>query len=136
MQTMAGREFEQMARQMRTMMDQIMQRQLSALGRGDTWTPAVNIYQVGGRIEICVELAGIDRQAIEVSVEPGRLTVRGHRHAPQPQHDEHEPMRVLAMEIDHGPFERVVSLPDEVNIAAVDAEQINGLLCIRLPLRK
>jgi HSP20 family protein len=132
----AGREFDQIARQMRSMMDQIMQRQLSALGRGDTWTPAVNVYHVGNRLEVCVELAGVDRQAIEVAVEPGRLTVRGRRHAPQPEHAEHEPIRALAMEIDHGNFERIVSLPDEVEIKNVDAQQVNGLLWVRLPLRK
>jgi len=41
----------------------------------------------------------------------------------------------LAMEIDHGPFQREIILPVEVDPNRVIAEQRNGLLWIYLPLR-
>ena len=43
-------------------------------------------------------------------------------------------MQVLAMEIDHGPFERHINLPLSVDRARVTAEQRNGLLWIHLPV--
>ena len=43
---------------------------------------------------------------------------------------------MIAMEIDYGPFEREVRLPDEVDVKKVHAEQKNGLLWIHLPLKK
>ncbi|MEZ6189908.1 MAG: Hsp20/alpha crystallin family protein [Phycisphaerales bacterium] len=36
-------------------------------------------------MHICVDLAGIDRDKIDVRIEPGRLTVSGVRHAPEPK---------------------------------------------------
>jgi HSP20 family molecular chaperone IbpA len=45
-------------------------------------------------------------------------------------------MRLLAMEIDYGPFEREVLLPDQVEINEAHAEQRNGLLWISLPIKQ
>ena len=42
---------------------------------------------------------------------------------------------VLAMEIDHGAFERQIKLPSTVDRTRVKAEQKNGLLWVHLPLR-
>ena len=44
--------------------------------------------------------------------------------------------RLLAMEIDYGPFIREVPLPAEVEILQAHAEQRNGLLWISLPLKQ
>ena len=44
-------------------------------------------------------------------------------------------MQVLAMEIDHGSFERQIKLPSTVDRKQVTAEQKNGLLWVYLPLR-
>jgi HSP20 family molecular chaperone IbpA len=45
-------------------------------------------------------------------------------------------VRLLAMEIDYGPFEREVALPAEVEVDQASAEQRNGLLWISLPLKQ
>jgi HSP20 family molecular chaperone IbpA len=39
------------------------------------------------------------------------------------------------MEIDYGPFLRVVELPERVDVDRATAEQENGLLWIILPLK-
>ena len=44
-------------------------------------------------------------------------------------------MTVLAMEIDHGAFEREIELPLSVERERVTAEQRNGILWIHLPLQ-
>ena len=98
------------------------------------WRPAVNAYQCEHCIRICVDLAGVDRSNIHLEISPGLLTIRGERDLPEPQDETHR-MQVLAMEIDHGSFERQIKLPSTVDRTRVKAEQHNGMLWVHLPLR-
>ncbi len=94
-----------------------------------TWEPAINAYH-------CVDLAGVEQSQIDLTVEPQRVLIRGSRELPEPTHAEGRAVRLLAMEIDYGPFEREVALPAEVEIDQASAEQRNGLLWISLPLKQ
>jgi HSP20 family protein len=100
----------------------------------EAWHPAINAYRCQDCILICVELAGVDRSEIQVVAEPRRVWLRGQRVPPEPRDGEGPPLQVLAMEIDHGAFEREIVLPVEVEPEQVQAEQREGLLWIRLPL--
>lgn len=106
-----------------------------------SWRPAVNAYRCASCLRICVDLAGVDKSEIDLRLEPGRLTLRGRRELPHPAGDEalaphhRTGLQVLAMEIDHGPFERQFDLPAEVVADRVTAESRNGMLWIILPLR-
>ena len=99
------------------------------------WSPAINAYRCRDGFVICVDLAGVDRSHVNLSVEPRRVWIRGRRLPPEPADAEGPPLQVLALEIDHGPFEREVALPEEVEPNEVQAEQRNGLLWIYLLLR-
>ena len=127
-------EFEQMARRLTKLTDELLQGHFGEFCPIGTWQPAVNIYRLERQLEVCMDLAGINPQSVEVHVEPGRLTIRGHRPSPEPDHP-HAHMRILAMEIDHGPFSRVVQIPEHVQLARVRTEYVDGMLWIRLPLR-
>lgn len=100
----------------------------------DRWRPAINAYRCGDRFVICADLAGTDRDAIQILAEPRCLILRGRRPPPEPGCNQPQPVQVLEMEIDYGPFERVLELPAEVNPERVTAEQREGLLWIYLPL--
>ena len=100
-----------------------------------TWQPAINAYRCENCIRVCVDLAGVERSRIDLTVEPERLIVRGVRDVPEPTHAEGRAVQLLVMEIDYGPFEREVRLPVLVDIEKVHAEQRNGLLWISLPLK-
>jgi HSP20 family protein len=99
------------------------------------WHPAINAFRCGNQFVICVELAGVERSAIEVRAESRRLIVRGTRAMPEPACDEEPTAQILALEIDHGRFERDLELPAEVDHERVTAEFRNGMLWIKLPLR-
>jgi HSP20 family protein len=101
-----------------------------------TWEPAVNAYRCEKCIRICVDLAGVERSQIDLTVESQRVLIRGSRELPEPTHDEGRAVRLLAMEIDYGPFEREVMLPVEVEINEASAEQRNGLLWVSLPIKQ
>ena len=99
------------------------------------WQPAINAYRCDKCVRVCVDLAGVERSRIDLTVEPERLIIRGVRDVPEPTHAEGRAVQLLAMEIDYGPFEREVRLPTLVDIEKVHAEQRNGLLWISLPLK-
>jgi HSP20 family protein len=93
------------------------------------WCPPINAYHSRTELIICVDLAGVDREGVELQVEPLRLLLRGHRHPPGPE----GLAQIIALEIDHGPFEREIPLPAEVSPQEVRAEQRQGILWIHLP---
>ncbi len=107
---------------------------------GPQWRPQVNVFQCASCFRVCVELAGVGDEKIEVEIGPDRLRISGHRDAPEPlQQPEsalstnRKPVRVIAMEIDHGPFEREVEIPAGYDHRRVTTEWENGLLWIYMP---
>lgn len=100
------------------------------------WCPPVNAYQCEDELVVCVDLAGVDRSAVELRVEPFRVLLRGCRASPEPPELPGQPPRILALEIDHGPFEREITLPAGVDPESVRAEYRRGFLWIHLPLAR
>ena len=96
------------------------------------WSPSLNCYESPGVLHVCVDLAGVDRTSIHVSVQPGRLTLTGHRATPEP--DSGTPDRIHCMEIDAGPFQRSLALPMTVALDRVTSRYRDGLLWIELPI--
>jgi HSP20 family protein len=105
------------------------------------WQPAVNVFRCSRCVRICADLAGVDPEQVELSVEDGKLWILGSRLAPEPSSEppadvgRTKAVRVLAMEIDYGPFVRAISLPDDVNLERIRSEWDNGLLWIEIPRR-
>lgn len=101
----------------------------------DKWAPCVNAYRCSKGFAICVDLAGVDKETINLEIEPHRLKLHGVRETPEPKGKDEEPLQILAMEIDSGAFEREIALPAGVETEAVRAEYKDGLLWIYLPYR-
>src|SRR4051812_28220884 len=130
-------------RQMRAIMEQ-MQKGYFNFCPSETWTPNVNLYETDGAYVVCVDLAGVDKQKIDVEVLDNQLTLKGQREVPMhtPPAGETGPMdasgtarrlRVHLMEIDHGSFCRQVELPEDVLRDQITAQYINGMLWIEIP---
>ncbi len=129
-------EFDQLADHMSQMVNNLWQWHTGDFCPIDTWSPPINLYRLKTRIEVCVDLAGVEPQSIDLRIEPGQLVIRGSRRAPEPRQKlPQEKMQILAMEIDHGRFCRTVALPSQVDLVKVESEYEAGLLWIRLPLR-
>ena len=116
-------------------------RSFSQFAQTEAWSPAVNVYQTAGHVLVCVDLAGIERDKIDVRIEPGRLTISGVRNAPEPGKDvlpttpAPAQMKILNMEIDYGAFCRQVPVPTQVDLDRVSSAYRGGILWITLPLR-
>ena len=102
------------------------------------WRPDINAYRYDDRIEICVDLAGVDKGDIQVEVLPLAVRIGGIRKAPVPRCDDENAKggcrQVLAMEIENGRFGRELRVPVEVDPERVEARHESGLLWIQLPL--
>lgn len=101
------------------------------LERAD-WTPASDIYETATEFIIAIDLPGIERAALEVSVDENRLTVRGER----------TPEELGTRRASGGqgrPFGRFLSrfgpLPPTVDQKNIAADYKDGVLSLRLPKR-
>jgi len=108
----------------------------------ETWTPNVNLYETEAAYHVCVDLAGVDKEKIDVVVHDGRMTLKGTRAVPSCEEieavdesgdDRPRRVRVHVMEIDHGAFCREVELPHDVHHEQIVAKYDNGVLWIHLP---
>ena len=152
-QTATDPQFGPLKRQMSKMMDQ-MSKGFYSFYPSETWTPNVNLYETDGSYLVCVDLAGVIKEEIDVQVVEGRLVLKGNRTVPvkpvkthsserpdkagrgMQQGEEEEPpprYRVHLMEIDHGQFSREVELPEDVHKDHINATYRNGMLWIELP---
>ena len=95
------------------------------------WKPDVNAFRYDDRFEVCVDLAGVDKEAIQVEILPDRLRIAGDRRPPTSGSEDCR--QVLALEIESGRFTREILLNHDVDPDLVSARQENGLLWIFLP---
>jgi HSP20 family protein len=102
----------------------------------ENWTPNVNLYETDLEYLVCVDLAGVDKEKIEIEVVDGRLRLRGNRNVPTWTDGPDTPnvrIRMHLMEIDHGSFARDVELPQDVHHEQINARYRDGMLWVVLP---
>ncbi len=95
----------------------------------DAWQPATNLYETEDRYVVCVDLAGVSREEIDVEVRQELLVIRGQRESPRPQ----SKSKVHLMEIDHGNFRRTINIPSVVDRENIRARYVDGYLWVELP---
>jgi HSP20 family protein len=96
--------------------------------------PAINMGSSADALEIYAFAPGIDPAKLELTVDRGVLTIAGERATEIPAED--EKVSVFAHERFSGAFRRVVSLPEDVDSARVEATYRDGVLSIALPKRE
>ena len=130
--------FSKFTRQAGKLMESVTQGYYGFAQQDQTWAPDVNLYETETAYRVCVDLAGVEKDKIELAVAEQMLTVRGERPVPRSPAASGRGaarVRVHRMEIDHGPFAREVELPADVDHEAITATYRNGLLWIELPKR-
>ena len=98
-------------------------------GRG--FSPPVDVYYCGDppRVVVKVEVAGIDRDELGLEIAGRELTIAGQRRPADA-----EGRMYQQVEIEYGPFRRVVTLGADVQADAAKAVYEDGILRIELPL--
>ena len=93
------------------------------------WAPNTDVYVADTGIVIKVELAGMQRENLELTVEGNRLRVSGQR--PDGCRSGH--CKFLVMEIDYGAFETVIEVPEGFDVSRGKAVYQNGFLRVDIP---
>ena len=124
--------FERMRREMDELFGDVLDRGLSPRRRGG-FSPAVDVYYASDppRAVVRAEIAGIDLDAVQLEIRGRELILSGHR---DPEGGDDRVYQQL--EIEHGPFRRVVALGVDVDNEAASASYEDGILTVELPLRE
>ena len=128
-------EFANLVRHMHQLGERDRNRQYLGFSPTDAFRPAVNLYETLSSFVICVDIAGMDQNDIEVQLEKGNVVIRGRRHSPLPP-DGSRAVAVHLMEIDHGSFCRTVEVPSNVDEDKIAANYHLGMLWITLPKKE
>ncbi len=94
------------------------------------WSPNTDVYLCEAGLVIKVEMAGMQRENLELTVDGNSLRISGHR----PDGCRGSQCKFLAMEIDYGAFETVIELPEGCDVGRGKAVYQNGFLRIDIPL--
>ena len=91
------------------------------------WYPAADVYENDGEYIVAVDLPGIDRATLDISVDDDKLTIKGNRAA-------RETTRHRA-ECPSGKFLKLFSVPAAVDQSDIRADYKDGVLQVHLPKR-
>jgi HSP20 family molecular chaperone IbpA len=92
------------------------------------YLPRVDIIETEDALEIVVDMPGVTRDSIEVTLEQRVLSIRGRAANPLP-----EGMAPLYLEYEPGDYERAFTLSDAVDPAGISARVQGGVLHLKLP---
>jgi HSP20 family protein len=93
-----------------------------------SWVPQMDVYESAEQIVIWAELAGVDKDNLEVEVNSKAVKISGFR-----KEMPREPNGAYRLaEIRYGKFERILYLPSPVNSEVVSSSFTNGLLQIQM----
>jgi HSP20 family protein len=108
-------------------LDRIMDRTPSAA----RWLPRIDVFDRDTALVVRVELAGVNADDVDVTVEDRTLTISGHRSFEQTEDGEGFHRR----EIFAGDFARTLVLPDGLDAGEITAKAENGILEVTVPRR-
>jgi HSP20 family protein len=93
------------------------------------WTPPVDVAEHDDAYEVKVELPGVSKDDVKITMQNNILTIRGEKK----QESESKNSGYHRMERTYGAFQRSFTLPSSVRADKVDAAYKDGILTITLP---
>ena len=127
-------------REMRSLQDEVNRLFTSSFSRGSNesdlmrgaWSPQVDIFENKNEIVLEAELAGMNPEDVEISIENNVLTIHGERRFEK--NDESDNFH--RVERSYGSFTRSFTLPPTVQSENANAEFENGVLRLTLAKRE
>ena len=92
------------------------------------WTPALDLFQTSDDVVVVIELPGLRKEDIEISLQDGMLTISGERKDETPAGEKDGRTERFV-----GKFRRSISLPTRVDSNKVNASYQDGILTVTLP---
>jgi HSP20 family protein len=120
------------------LMPDMLQDPLAGFGQLDRWfgdfsprrfEPRLDVVDQGHSLCLTVELPGMEREDVELTVEDDALVLRGEKKVAAQTAEE----GCYRLERAYGHFQRVIPLPDGVDVEKVAATFAQGVLTVQLP---
>ncbi|NOY68371.1 MAG: Hsp20/alpha crystallin family protein [Deltaproteobacteria bacterium] len=92
------------------------------------WKPQIDVFETAKKIFIRADVAGVEKAEIGLEISPDAVRISGRRSSHPPA----ENGRYRLVEIEYGPFERVVRLPYSIDTETVVATYKRGFLIIEM----
>ena len=123
--------FERMRREIDTLFGDVFERQTGLRGRG--FSPSVDVFYVDepARAVVTADLAGIDIADVALEIRGRQLLIAGERRPAKAGGRLYQ-----QIEIENGPFRRVVELGADVVADAARASYEDGILEVQIPLAR
>jgi HSP20 family protein len=93
------------------------------------WAPALDVQEDKDNFTIRVEVPGLKREDIDVSLQDGALIISGERRSEKVE----EGVEIHRQERFYGKFQRALTLPEPVAADKVKADYKDGVLTVTLP---
>jgi len=118
---------------LRNEIDRLFEAPFGELAQGSRllsgWTPALDVFEDKDNLYVKVEVPGMKKEDIDISLHDGSLSISGERKTEQ----KHEDSEVYRSERFFGRFQRTVTLPTPVASDKVKAQYKDGILTVTLP---
>ncbi|MBI4548049.1 MAG: Hsp20/alpha crystallin family protein [Ignavibacteriae bacterium] len=98
-------------------------------GSASTWLPTVDIAEQENDYVVKVDLPGVNKSDVKITVQNDVLTIRGEKK----QEKEKKGENYHRVERSYGSFQRSFTLPSSVMSDKIEASYDNGVLTITLP---
>lgn len=118
---------------LRTEIDRLFEAPFAELSRSSQWLsgwiPSLDLYEDKDQLTVQVELPGMKKDDISISLHDGSLSISGERRSDE----KFEEADVYRAERYVGRFQRTIQLPSPVAADRVKAQYKDGILTITLP---
>lgn len=102
---------------------------IGAIGRGDSGGPRTDVAETDSAVEVSVELPGLEREEVDISLTESALTIKGEKKS---EREENRKGYHLS-ERSYGSFYRSIPLPSGIDTDKASADFKNGVLMVTLP---
>ncbi len=126
-----GNDLEKITSQLeKTFEDMFRPRRVSPMfaSSESAWNPQMDVYETPEEIIVRAEIAGVDKDNLEVEINRRAVKIKGRR---TPMQNIDKATYRLA-EIQYGKFERLLYLPVPIDTEVTSSSYINGFLQLRL----
>jgi len=92
-----------------------------------TFMPTTDIYETESALTVVLEMPGVDKSNVDISVEAGILTIEGRL-----DFSKYQDMQPVYTEYNIGHYRRSFSLSSKIDQSKIGAEMADGVLTITL----
>lgn len=121
-------EFERVFQRIEDLVDRVFDRSHLGYFSYSHWHPPMDVYETEQGYVVILDIAGVAREDLEITLHEGVLSIRGLRGDLSPERK----IRCHQAELPQGQFERNIRLSPSVTEDSIEARMRDGLLTIEI----